>query len=299
MRAQPLHRGERVVVELNDLLAQLNAMAMSLPGRSLRFQPFWESMLDVVTVGMNIGYGGAVDETERFAIREVCKRLPPESVIFDVGANVGDYAAAVLEFASPVHLFCFEPSNAAFRKLSTRLVGTESPQTSARLASNSTLRLFNIGFSNKDGQCVLYGDVPGSPGASVYCRKVPHWNIDFQPQETAQFMTIDNFCKQEAIDRIALLKVDVEGHELAVLQGASGMLDRQAIDFVQFEFGETHMHAKTYFRDFYYLLKDRYRLFRLVPDGFYPLDLYWEKYEIFRYGNFMAVSRNRPWPVTE
>jgi hypothetical protein len=57
------------------------------------------------------------------------------------------------------------------------------------------------------------------------------------PTEEVALETIDRFCLREDIARIGLLKIDTEGHDLAVLHGAELLLARQAVDLIQVEAG--------------------------------------------------------------
>ena len=50
-------------------------------------------------------------------------------------------------------------------------------------------------------------------------------------------MTLDDFCQDQKINHISYLKVDTEGADLDVLQGARGALERNEIDFVEVEAG--------------------------------------------------------------
>jgi hypothetical protein len=82
--------------------------------------------------------------------------------------------------------------------------------------------------------------------------------------------------------------MDVEGNELNILNGAKRMIENDSIDFIQFEFGGCNIDSRTFFQDFFYLLKERYRIYRILKNGLYPIDSYSEKYEIFITTNYLA-----------
>ena len=98
--------------------------------------------------------------------------------------------------------------------------------------------------------------------------------------------TVDAYCAAEGIERVDYLKVDAEGHDLAVLQGAAGMLE-VGVRFVQFEFGGGNIDSRTFLRDFVRLLEPRYRISRVLTDGLEPVD-YSERDEVFLTTNFLA-----------
>jgi hypothetical protein len=91
-----------------------------------------------------------------------------------------------------------------------------------------------------------------------------------------------------SIDVIHFIKIDVEGHEIKVLEGAKKMISSNSIYYIQFEFGGTNIDAKSYFRDFFYFLSDKYNIYRIVPDGFFQVKHYSENREIFLYSNYFA-----------
>jgi hypothetical protein len=49
-------------------------------------------------------------------------------------------------------------------------------------------------------------------------------------------VTVDQFCAERGVDRLDLLKIDTEGHELEVLEGASQTLQARGVRFVFLEF---------------------------------------------------------------
>lgn len=254
--------------------------------RMKRIQPFWEFMLDVTLYGMNIGpaslprYSGETHVLKNLR-RIIGKKGDSVVTVFDVGANMGDYALEAYAYlGSATRIFCFEPSRATFEMLkeNTRGIGP--------------ILAHQHGFSDREEALELFSDKTGSGLASVYDRRLDHQGTRFLNRETVRLSTIDRFCLENSIKMIHLLKVDVEGHEYKVFAGAAEMLDANAIDMIQFEFGGCNIDSRTFFQDFYYLLNPKYRLCRLAVDGFVPVDIYNEKYEQFRTTNFIAIHRN-------
>jgi hypothetical protein len=90
------------------------------------------------------------------------------------------------------------------------------------------------------------------------------------------------------IQRIDLLKLDTEGHELSVLEGARRLLESRAIDTIQFEFGGANIDSRTFLRDIVDVLRPTHGVYRLLKDGVEPLRND-EREEIFTYANYIAV----------
>jgi len=159
------------------------------------------------------------------------------------------------------------------------------------LSKHSNAELFNFGFGDKEESNVLYSNAEGSGLASIYKRRLDHFSISMNQKEKICLKTLDNFCKDARIEHINLLKLDVEGHELKVLNGAKNLISSNSIDFIQFEFGGCNIDSRTYFQDFFYLLNPCYKIYRILKDGLYPIETYKETYEIFITTNYMAISR--------
>jgi len=232
---------------------------------------------------MGIGSGGGVSSSGEQSIFHVLEqRIKPPYCIFDVGSNKGQFLSLILDnvSASDFSVHCFEPGHETFAIL------LESSQKDKRIKLN------NIGLGKEKGEFVLHYDSAGSGLASLTKRKLDHFNINFNKKEKVEINTIDNYCSENSIDHIHLLKIDIEGHELDALSGAKEMFASKSIDIVTFEFGGCNIDTRTFFQDFWYFFNEaNFKIFRITPSGYlYPLESYKEIYEQFRTINFIAIS---------
>jgi FkbM family methyltransferase len=202
--------------------------------------------------------------------------------VFDVGANIGEYAKMISNRFPNALVYCFEPIPATFQILSESTTGLNTINTQAALGSSAGSIDIHMGGGNSDGSM-----------ASVY--KTPLETIFSFVGEVNQTIsvpitTLDEFCKDISAN-IDFLKIDVEGHELEVLKGAANLIKEDKISLIQFEFNEFNMFSKTFMFDFYRTLPqfDFYRIMpgsRLLPMGEYNSSL-----EIFRYQNILAINK--------
>jgi FkbM family methyltransferase len=250
-----------------------------------RYHNFFELLYEVGLAGMNFGEGSNhYSSGELYAMKyiqsEFEKELQP-LVIFDVGANVGRYTQDLYQlFSEHANLYAFEPSPRTFKILKNNL------------RSLKNVRLYNLGFGSEKGIFSLYIQEAGSSVASLY-ELDPGSEKAHCSEESVQLSTIDEFCSQQGIARIHFLKLDVEGYEFQILKGAQSMLSRDSIDFIQFEFSRWNIESKIFFRDFYYFLKEKYYIYRLLKDALKPIDEYKLTYEIFkRSTNYLAKRKN-------
>ncbi|PWC33001.1 FkbM family methyltransferase [Azospirillum sp. TSO35-2] len=234
--------------------------------------------------GMGLSNDATIAETGetgvlRYVQSVMTRKGRPDFVIFDVGANVGTYSRAALDACGQARVYAFEPSAVAFRSLAA--VAAERPDR---------LSVFNIGFSDHRAIASLHAADAGSALGSLYARRIAPSGDAFPASETVRLERIDDFCDANGIDRIDFLKIDVEGHEIAVLNGAADRLRRGCIDIIQFEFGGCNIDSRSFLRDFIRIL-DGYSLCRILKDGLYQLTSFSDLDEIFSYQNFLAIRQ--------
>jgi FkbM family methyltransferase len=268
---------------INTLKTALLNGVLNILKRS-KNQTVWDEVFQLSLRKMNYGNGSEFNESGELEMLQRVKRAlsgKDPITVFDVGANVGKYALELAKHFGPsAKIYSFEPSAKTFE------IFSKNTQGATNIIPN------NFGFSDQAANQVLFTNTEGSGLASVYKRKLDHFGISMNQQETIQLSTIDQFCKETGISKIQFLKLDIEGHELKALQGAQQMLESDAVDCIQFEFGGCNIDSRTYFQDFYYLLKDRYRIFRILEDGLIELPVYKETYEVFITVNYLAVRKN-------
>jgi FkbM family methyltransferase len=218
--------------------------------------------------------GGTVEQEVKAAISLLAPTARQSPVVLDVGANIGEWSAALLNTAPNATVYAFEPSSAAFKQLATRF------------SSDGRLDTINAAVSDEIGTAELWSDTPGSGLASLSKRRLDHFNIDFNYSEEVPVLTLDSWSSDNAVHAV-LLKMDVEGHELAVLHGAKETL--REVQVVQFEFGGCNIDSRTYFQDFFYFFQEAgFRLLRLGPKGLDPVSFYSEHDEVFTTTNYFA-----------
>jgi FkbM family methyltransferase len=213
-------------------------------------------------------------------LRRLASSPQSPTMIFDVGANKGDWTKqACASFGNNAEFFAFEPVNHTYAYLAEQMtdLGKEYKVTAMHLA---------LGDSDGVAEIQISGKLAGSN--SFYKRQGT--NIKGERSESVRVIRGDSFCRQHNIRRIGFLKIDTEGHEMAVLRGFDEMLSQRTVDLIQFEYGGCWIDARTYLKDAFALLSGcGYRLGRLMPDRVEWFSIYRQDIKTFRYSNWVAA----------
>ncbi len=205
-----------------------------------------------------------------------------QPVIFDVGANVGDYSLLLTKEYPQARIYAFEPNENTFKQLTAKVGDAVKCINAGMGSSEKTEKIFTYADNLASSHASIYGDV-----LSTFHKRNDLVEIDFQ------LTTLDLFCEREAVTGIDFLKIDTEGNELEVLKGAERLLAAQKIKIIQFEFGECDVFSRVFLQDFYIMLLD-YNIYRLDSNRLIPLFEYASTNEIFRFQNFIAVRKDFP-----
>lgn len=206
--------------------------------------------------------------------------IPACHVVFDVGANVGHWTQAALSLNPQAAIHAFEPSTAVFQQL---IAQNLPPNVLAQ----------PMGLSSAVGEEELFIFPQHTGLNSLYARSgAPEKAGKATQSERVRLTTLDTFCETHHIQAIDYLKIDVEGHDLAVLQGAPTLLANGRIRLIQFEYGGTHIDARVFLQDFFNLLVPLgYDLYKLHPNWLQKHPVYRPALETFQYQNWLAVHQ--------
>ncbi len=199
------------------------------------------------------------------------------SMIFDVGANAGEWSEHARRAHPKTTIHAFEIVPSTFQVLSEKYVSRQINAHPIGLAEKAGIASVKVYEGNDTISTIINTD-------AIH----PYRHEDIEVQVT----TGDAFCSENKINNIDLLKIDTEGGESLVLAGFRGMIERQKIDILQFEYGMANIYAQFLLKDYYDQFGHLYEIGQLYPTGVRFSD-YRPVYENFRGRNFVAVRRDR------
>ena len=192
--------------------------------------------------------------------QEMLAKLSIEQpTIVDVGGNVGQSIAGYLELFPTARIHSFEPHPDAFSKMKARYAGREQ------------IRIEPLALGNTCGDATFYAAelsevsslLPPDPMVVARSSNSTYSNRQIQ----VPVDTLDRYCGRTQTEHIHILKIDVQGAELDVLEGAKGLLSEGQVDllFVEVMFAANYS-GQSYLDDIWRLLKaHEYVLWDLFP----------------------------------
>lgn len=225
-------------------------------------------------IGKGSGTGWDMREEVRAAVSRIRR---PSPVVFDVGANVGNWSQGLLQAVPDAKVYMFDPSPGC--------------QAAIRAKNLPGITLFPCALGEVAEQKTYFSSSATDGSASLHSRRdTPFQDFKYQPA-TVAVRTLDEVIEAEQIDFVDFMKMDIEGHELFALRGAARSLAAGKIRALSFEFGCGNINSRTFFRDFWELLTAaNFAIHRITPCGKDVLvGDYYEDAEYFRGAtNFVA-----------
>lgn len=253
-RSLPIHHG-------NPVLAKLDRAATV-------FHHLYEN-----------GHYDPATNGEAWLLRQLSLLRP--TVILDVGANRGDYALQALEACPYARVHSFEPMPAVFAQLQ------------AAFGQHPRATLHQLALADQEGELSFWFD-PTNTGNTSAVPGVQSAIHQLQSPELIKAPTqrLDQFCEQNDIEQISLLKIDVEGFEVNVLRGAGELLASGSIQCIQIEYGKANLFSRYFIHDYMRDFGDHYAIGKLYPNAIHWFDTYSADLDDLIGPNLVMVSRN-------
>jgi FkbM family methyltransferase len=164
----------------------------------------------------NYKYGAIADALPW--LKRIDRFVPENGTIFDVGGYRGITSQWFARKAKIVHTFEASPKN------------VETIELVVSLRRLHNVIVHSCAVSDRVGEAVL--NLYAGQGHNSLGRV--HTSA-YKDRITVPTITLDAFCRDNAVSQIDFMKVDVEGFEVEVFQGASGLLRSKKIGRIIFE----------------------------------------------------------------
>lgn len=177
-------------------------------------------------------------------------------LLIDVGANIGDFTGDFLHFFPRTKAYLFEPVKATFGTVSHRYEG------------NPEVHCFNCALSNEESRKQIYLGPDSTLSSLERFSESANANrhMEYEDVEEVVCKTLDSFAI-EAEGATVILKVDVQGHEMEVFEGARRTLPYVDLCIVECSFADEYAGREPSFAVICEVLR-KYDLYPIIFQNF-------------------------------
>lgn len=196
-------------------------------------------------------------------------------VVFDVGANKGEWTTELLRVGSAdLKVYLFEPFPTTFATLSGNI-------------SDPRATLCRIALSDSVDDAITGYEASPTAGSNSLQRDV---NASSITTVELSCTTIDAFMDEGHLDHVDYVKSDTEGHDMAVIRGALQALTAGSIGVLQFEYNHRWVFARHFLLDIFKLIEDKpYALAKICPKSIEIHERWHPELERFFEANYALV----------
>lgn len=200
-----------------------------------------------------------------------------EPIFLDIGSFKGEWAINV--FNQLKHekiegkIFAFEP---AFNTII---------YLKKKIKNKKNIILENKAFSDKTGvkEFYIFGELNGTN--SLIKNKSTSIN-------KVSTITVDEFIKTKNLKKIFFIKSDTEGHDFSVIKGAKSALEKELIDFWQFEYNHRWIDNRSYLKDvFNFLENSNYIVGKVTVNQIEVFTNWSQELEKFFEANYLIINK--------
>lgn len=185
--------------------------------------------------------------------------------VIDIGANNGQFASHIREILPDARILSFEPLPEVYRQLCNKV------------SNDLLIKVFPFALSDKEGEIDI-NQSSFSPSSSLLAMSELHKEeFPFSSDHSTisvQMRTLDGLFHQGLIPLIGnlLIKMDVQGHEDAVIRGAEHVISRAHLVIVEVGFLSLY-EGQPLFEDIYDLMRSLGFVYRGSLDQYFSTRL--------------------------
>jgi FkbM family methyltransferase len=201
-------------------------------------------------------------------------QLPDDAFVLDVGFNRGEFSAEVVKRKSASRTIGFDPAKSM------------RGYYDASYPYRDRVELVTAAISDQPGELWFEDTADGLSRLTTNPQAVGAYRVPV--------LTLDDFAKSRAISKIDFLKIDAEGYDQNVLEGAKGLIQASQIDIFMFEFNSPWIETRRFLKDTADFFADKpYQLFELYHGFLSPWSYshHDERHDLGR--NYVGISNAR------
>ena len=193
-------------------------------------------------------------------------------IILDVGAHKGEFLQSIKKIINFEKIYSFEPQKKIYKKLN--LLSIENKIFCLNLALSNDNAIKNLKI-NKKSSTSTFSEINN---LSLWY-KIKSFILrgstetSFIDEEKVNVIKLDDFCDDYKISNIDLLKIDTEGHEKQVLEGALNLIKEKKIKYILLEFHLSNMFINYSVNDLENFLDNcNFKLLKKYKFPFIPIE---------------------------
>jgi FkbM family methyltransferase len=201
-------------------------------------------------------------ETSNAALLKKCLDFFNIDLVIDVGANIGQYGVVLREAGYKNQIISFEPMQDAFNQLKV------TADRYNKQYNNWTVHHYGVGRANQEQ---IINVSKNSASSSIL--NVTHLSTDAEPltvtdrQEKIKIVSLDSFFQNKLGEFKGIyLKVDVQGYEMHVLEGAKDLLRHIHVVQLEMSFVALYENGPLYKEIVSWMEAAGFEIYSILPD---------------------------------
>jgi FkbM family methyltransferase len=200
-------------------------------------------------------------------------------VVFDVGANVGDWSQFASEHYQSASIYAFEVLPSTFEILQRNC------------DDSGLIKCYNVGLSDSEGEVLIHHGKDSVVASACKLEGMEFHDSYYDASTLCATTTGAQFLDREGLAAVNFMKIDVEGMDLKVIRGFGERI--RNVRVIQFEYGIFNIESHDLLYDFcIYLSAHGFKVGKIFPRTVHFFDYHFD-FENLHGSNYLAVRKDQ------